>query len=52
MPGFWTRVEDWLLALQRDPERAARAFRVAYWISLGFVLVGFVVILSSLTRKV
>lgn len=48
MAGVWARLEDWLLRLQRDPERAARYARLAYWISFLFVLVGFVVILDLL----
>jgi len=49
--AFWARVEAWLLDLQRDRERAARYFRVAYWISLGFVVFGFAVMLLVLLGK-
>lgn len=45
MAGFWTRLEDWLLALQKDRVRSARYFQIAYWISIAFVLFGAVVIL-------
>lgn len=46
--GFWSRVEDWLLALQRDRARAARYFQLAYWVSLAVVLFGFAVALAIL----
>jgi hypothetical protein len=45
MAGFWTRLEDWILELQRDRVRMARYFQVAYWISVAFVALGAVLIL-------
>lgn len=42
--GFWSGLEGKLLALQQDRERAARYFRVAWWISSAFVLVGVLVV--------
>lgn len=46
---MWSRLEDWILELQRDRVRLARYFVIAYWISLGVVLLGAVLILLSLT---
>lgn len=34
-------MEDRLVDLLEDPERRARAFRYAWWISLGFVFFGY-----------
>lgn len=48
---FWERVETWLLDLRRDGERAARYARIAYWISLGFVLFGFLVAIFIVARE-
>lgn len=47
MAGFWTRLEEWLLDLQRDRLRLARYMQWAYWISLLFVVLGFAIILYS-----
>jgi hypothetical protein len=47
--GFWRRIELWAAGLQHDRERAARVFRIAYWISWIFVLVGVLVIALDLT---
>lgn len=49
MPGFWERVEGWLLALQKDRVRAARYFFIAYWISILVVVFGAILIILSLT---
>ena len=49
MPGVWSRVEDWLLALQKDRARAARYMLIAWWISNAFLLVGAIVILLVVT---
>lgn len=48
MAGFWERVESWLLDVQKDRQRVARYFFIAYWISVLFVAVGAVIILLSL----
>jgi len=50
MTSFWTRVEDKLLALQKDRARLARWFVVAYWVSTAFVVVGVVLILLFVLR--
>lgn len=42
MPGFWSRLETRLAALQRDRGRMARWVLVAYWISTAFAVLGFV----------
>ncbi|HWG91132.1 MAG TPA: hypothetical protein VNZ52_09835 [Candidatus Thermoplasmatota archaeon] len=43
-------VERQIISLQDDPERAGKAFRYAYWVSVGFVLFGYAVILITLFR--
>lgn len=43
--AFWQSLEERLLALQKDRPRAARYLAIAWWISNGFLLIGFVVIL-------
>lgn len=48
MPGFWERAESWLLDLQKDRARAARYFLIAYWISLGVVILGGILIVLGL----
>lgn len=47
--AFWRRLEDRLLALQKDRPRAARYMAIAWWISNGFLLLGFVIILLLAT---
>jgi hypothetical protein len=42
--GFWRRLEDRLLDLQRDRPRMARYLAVAYWIANGFLVLGIVFI--------
>ena len=42
--GFWRRLEDRLLDLQRDRPRMARYMAVAYWIANGFLVLGIVLI--------
>jgi hypothetical protein len=42
--GFWSRLEDRLITLQRDRPRAARYMQAAWWIANAFVLLGIVVI--------
>lgn len=49
--GMWERLEDRLLALQRDPERAARWFQVAYWISLAFVVLGVAIVAAKTVER-
>lgn len=49
MAGFWQRVEDGVLRLQRDRTRMARLFLIAYWVSLAVVLLGAVLILLQVT---
>lgn len=46
MAGFWTRVEDWLLALQADRERAARYFLWAWYVSTAVVVLGVALMLA------
>lgn len=41
---FWSRLEDRLIALQKDRLRAARYMQIAWWIANGFVLLGIIVI--------
>jgi len=45
MADSWRRLEDWLLRLQRDPERKARFWRVAIWVSNAIVLLGVLLVL-------
>lgn len=47
--AFWRRLEDRLVALQKDRPRAARYMAVAWWISNAFLLLGFVLILLIAT---
>lgn len=47
MPGFWERLEDRIIALQKDRRRMMRLFLVAYWISLGMVVLGGVLIILN-----
>ena len=42
---FWRSLEDRLLALQNDRPRMARYMAVAWWVSNGFLLLGFLIIL-------
>lgn len=44
----WERTVEAYLA---DPEKRARAFRIAYWISFAFTAFGFAVILWELRRE-
>lgn len=46
MPGFWSRVEGWLLDLQADRPRMARYVRIAWWISNAFLLLGALLIVA------
>lgn len=47
--SVWRRFEDYLVALQKDRPRAARYMAIAWWISNGFLLVGFIIILLLAT---
>lgn len=49
--AFWSRLEERLLALQRDRPRMARYLQVAYWISNAFLLVGVLVIMLVVLGK-
>lgn len=49
MAGLWTRVEDWLLALQADRERASRYFLYAWYVSTAVVVLGFGIMLAIYT---
>lgn len=51
MAGFWARLEQWLIELQKDRGRMARYLQYAYWVSLLFVLVGFAFILLIYTGR-
>lgn len=42
--GFWSRLEDRLLALRADRARMARYFQVAYWIATAFLVIGIIAI--------
>lgn len=42
--GVFERLEAWLLALQRDRERSARYFRIAWWVSNLVIVLGVVCI--------
>lgn len=46
---FWRRLEDSLLALQKDRPRAARYLAIAWWISNAFLLLGFLLIILLAT---
>lgn len=49
MTSVWTRLEDWILALQKDRERAARYFLWAWYVSTAVVVLGFGIILAIAT---
>lgn len=49
--AFWRRLEDRILALQKDRARMARYLQVAYWISNVFLLFGVVVIMLVVLGK-
>ena len=42
--GFWRRLEERLLTIQRDRPRAARYMAIAWWVANGFLLLGIVLI--------
>lgn len=46
---FWRRMEDRVIALQKDRPRAARYMAIAWWVSNGFLLVGILVIVLLAT---
>lgn len=48
MAGFWERLEDRILALQKDRKRAAKLYLIAYWISLAVVMLGAILIVLNL----
>lgn len=43
--GFWDRVDALFARVERDPAFRERVFRVLWWVSVGFVVFGFTVIL-------
>jgi len=47
--AFWRRLEDHLLALQKDRPRLARYLAIAWWVSNAFLLLGFVFMLLIAT---
>ena len=47
--AFWRSLEDRLVALQKDRPRMARYMAIAWWVSNGFLLVGFVIIILLAT---
>lgn len=47
--AFWRRLEDGILALQKDRPRLARYMAIAWWISNGFLLLGFLIIVLLAT---
>lgn len=49
--AFWRRLEDRILALQKDRPRMARYLQVAYWTSNLFLVVGVVVMILVVTGK-
>lgn len=48
--GLWRRLEDSLVALQKDRPRAARYMAIAWWISNAFLLLGVIIIILIATR--
>lgn len=43
--GFWDRVDALFARVERDPEFRRRLFKALWYVSLGFVVFGFGVIL-------